>query len=78
MKRSQQPVRKPTRSDWRLMAILWLVAFPFMVGGNLSRSWRFMLALMCSRTPSTGKFNNVICLIFRTIDLEVRIQLGLR
>ncbi|AUD01651.1 sensor histidine kinase [Spirosoma pollinicola] len=43
MKISQPNFRKPTRSDWTLMAILWAMAFPFMVFGNLGRPWWFIL-----------------------------------
>lgn len=39
MKISQQTFRKPTRSDWALIAILWTLAFPFVVAGNMDRSW---------------------------------------
>ncbi len=42
MKTSQQSFRKPTRSDWTLMALLWVLAFPFMVAGNLDRPWWFI------------------------------------
>ncbi|MDQ1090007.1 sensor histidine kinase [Siphonobacter sp. SORGH_AS_1065] len=43
MKIKQKPFRKPTRSDWILIGILWLIAFPFMVVGNWERPWWFIL-----------------------------------
>lgn len=44
MKTSQLPFRNPTRSDWVLMAILWTIAFPFMVAGNWEQPWWFIVA----------------------------------
>ena len=32
-------VRKPSRSDWLLIGTLWVVAFPFMIMGNMPRPW---------------------------------------
>ena len=37
-----QTARKPSRTDWLLMAIFWSMAFPFMVAGNLDRPWWFI------------------------------------
>ncbi|MCX6219036.1 histidine kinase [Spirosoma sp.] len=39
MKTNLFTVRKPSRSDWMLMATLWAMAFPFMVMGNLNQPW---------------------------------------
>jgi len=39
---STQTARKPSRTDWLLMAIFWSMAFPFMVAGNLDRPWWFI------------------------------------
>ena len=44
MKTSQQPFRKPTRSDWVLIGVLWTMAFPFMVAGNWEHPWWFILS----------------------------------
>ena len=37
-------LRKPSRSDWVLTTILWVMAFPFMVAGNLTHSWFFIVS----------------------------------
>ncbi|GAB2557257.1 sensor histidine kinase [Spirosoma aerophilum] len=39
MKIAPPAFRKPARSDWALIAILWILAFPFVVAGNMDRSW---------------------------------------
>ncbi len=43
MKSSQQLFRKPTRSDWVLIGVLWAMAFPFMIAGNWTQPWWFIL-----------------------------------
>lgn len=40
---NQQSFRKPTRSDWVLIGILWIMAFPFMVAGNWEFPWWFVV-----------------------------------
>jgi len=39
MKNSLFIVRRPSTSDWLLMATLWGMALPFMIAGNLAKPW---------------------------------------
>lgn len=60
-------LQKPSPSDWRLIATLWLMALPFMVLGNLNRPWwRVGLGWLIDVSIHTGLVLLIVYWLFPT------------
>lgn len=60
-------IQKPTRSDWMLMATLWVMALPFMVLGNLNQPlWLNGLSWLVDVSVHTGLVLVIVFWLFPT------------